>query len=109
MSRRAMRKAQKFVEEENVQELFLTKQEVMSLISILASYGEKLNPLTEGLILHYLPVKHKTESALLKGVMINRLATLIHVEPAPITDNVFTIDIDQELIRVAVWLDICDN
>jgi len=93
--------AQKFVDEQGVIEVALNYNEILDLIQILASCVDEMSVRKNVAVLHYLPVENKIQSALLKGVNITRVATLIHVECCPCPNNVHAIDAIHELNRVA--------
>lgn len=99
----------RFINEENVQELVLTSKEIMSLIVILSTHASEIDFDKQCLVMHYLPMKGKRKSALLTGVRLDRLGSLLHVQVTELDSSIEGINLDDELERVAKWLDILDN
>lgn len=109
MDTKRLRVVQNFVQEEGVVELVLTKQQCLEIISVLASKGALMVPLDQVLVMHFLLSKVQGQSALLKKIYIPRVTTISHVEIAATTEYTHTLQDQQEIERIAKWLDIIDN
>ncbi len=101
--------AQEFIREEGVIELVLTKQQCLEIISLLSTKGALISPLEQVVVLHFMTSKVQHRSALLKDIFIPRVTTVNHVEAAPITEYTRTLQDQEELERLAKWLDFLDN
>jgi len=109
MRKSARIKAQTWIDENEVHEMALTKREVVALLDLLMNYVETMDETRDCLTLHYLPLKYRMQSALFPKILIKRMSSLLHIEVTGLTAATQPINLDDELQRIAEWLDLCDN